>query len=206
VILMRASMGEQAKTLEAATEALARITHQSHRMSATIDALLTFARAAAQPEPGARSDPGAVVQEVVADMRLLAGEARTEIVVEPLRAAAVACDPVVLGVVISNLVRNAVKYMGDGSRGVRRITLRGRRRGPRLRFEVEDTGPGLPPGCEARVFEPFVRLEETKHRQQGIGLGLATVKRLVEANGGEVGVESRPGVGCRFWFTLPLAP
>ncbi len=202
VILMRASLGERAQTLEAATDALARITRQSHRMSATIDALLAFARAAARPAPGARSDAAAVVQEVAADARLLAGEARADIEVEPLRAAVIACDPVVLGVVLANLVRNAVKYAGG-----RRITLRGYRWRSRLfRFEVEDSGPGLPPGAEGRIFEPFVRLERDARVEDGIGLGLATVKRLVEANGGEVGVESRPGVGCRFWFTLPLAP
>jgi two-component system OmpR family sensor kinase len=56
------------------------------------------------------------------------------------------------------------------------------------------------------VFHPFVRLGEPPRGTPGIGLGLATVKRLVEANGGEVGVDSHPGAGCRFWFTLPLVP
>ena len=82
------------------------------------------------------------------------------------------------------------------------ITLRGREVDGCFCFEVEDTGPGLPPGAEAQVFAPFVRLPEAKGKA-GIGLGLATVKRLVEANGGEVGVASPPGDGARFWFTLP---
>jgi len=211
VLVLRASMGEHATTLESATDALARIRHQSHRMSETIDALLTFARAAARPAPGARSDLATVVQEVVADAELLAGGARAEIVVEPLGATTVAVEPVVLGVVLSNLVRNAVKYAGAGPPGAARlaprITLRSHRSSAGvLRVEVEDTGPGLPAGTEQRVFEPFVRLGESAPIKEGVGLGLATVKRLVEANGGQVGVVSRPGLGCRFWFTLPLVP
>jgi signal transduction histidine kinase len=71
-----------------------------------------------------------------------------------------------------------------------------------MRFEVVDTGPGLPPGSEDRVFEPYCRL--TEGDEQGLGLGLATVKRLVEGHGGHVGVKSTSG-GCTFWFDLPLA-
>ncbi len=206
VIGMRANLGEHAETRQAATEALARISRQSHRMSATIDALLGFARAAAPPAPGACSEAGAVAHEVAADARLLAGEADVEIRVEPITAA-VACDATVLAVILSNLVKNSVKYAGQGPRAERRITLRARRLGScALRFDVEDTGPGLPPGSEARAFEPFVQLGGGAGAKEGIGLGLATVKRLVEANGGAVGVDSRPGAGCCFWFTLPLAP
>ena len=205
VVLMRASVGEHATTLGGATEALARIRHQSHRMSETIDALLTFARSAARPAPGARSDARTIVQEVVADARCLAGEGRTQIVVEPLSRGVVACEPTVLAIVLSNLVRNAVKY-GDDVHGAGHVTLRSYRRCARLVcFEVEDTGPGLPPGAEEHVFEPFMRLREAEPVKAGIGLGLATVKRLVEANGGQVGVDSHPGTGCCFWFTLPLA-
>ena len=69
--------------------------------------------------------------------------------------------------------------------------------------EIEDNGPGLPPGAEERVFEPFRRLAQSS--QPGIGLGLATVKKLVEAYQGRVGVSSRLGRGSTFWFELPRA-
>ncbi len=128
------------------------------------------------------------------------------ILVEAFPAASVACEPGVLAVILSNLVRNAIKFTGDESRPVRRVTLRGRAGNQHLRLEVEDTGPGIPPAAAARIFEPFVRLKQAGDAARvGIGLGLATVKRFVEANGGKVGVETWPGQGCCFWVTLPLA-
>jgi signal transduction histidine kinase len=72
------------------------------------------------------------------------------------------------------------------------------------RLEVEDTGPGIPPELEATLFEPFVR---GPHEQvTGTGLGLATVKRLVESHAGRVDVQSQPGAGTVFRIDLPLAP
>jgi signal transduction histidine kinase len=203
-IQMRAWLGARAPTPEGAQSALGHIDEQTQRMKGIIDALLAFARAAAHPDPSSRSDVTAVVAEVVTEAQLPAAEAQIELVVEPLPAATVACDPSVLAVILSNLVRNAIKYVGGGSEGVRRITLRERFQDRSLLLEVEDTGPGLPPGAEVRVFDPFVRGAELR-APDGIGLGLATVKRLVEANRGKVGVESHPGHGCCFWFTLPLA-
>jgi len=68
---------------------------------------------------------------------------------------------------------------------------------------VADTGPGLPPGTAlASLFEPYVRGERA--RGEGLGLGLATVNRIVGAHGGRVGVRSS-AAGCEFWFTLPVA-
>jgi signal transduction histidine kinase len=206
-IMMRCGMASRMETLESARDALARVDHQARRMSETIEALLTFARAGASPTPGRRSDVAAVLREVVVEVELQAAAAGTAVVVEPVRDVAVACEPGVLAVVLTNLVRNAIKYIGDGSAGVRRVALRARPDGAWLRFEVEDTGPGIPPGAAARVFEPFVRLKGTSTPgKPGIGLGLATVKRLVEAHGGTVGVDSKPGRGCCFWFTLVRAP
>jgi signal transduction histidine kinase len=173
-------------------------------MAEIIDALLEFARAGARPQPGVCDDVARVIQEVVVESQSLASGSEIEFVSEAISPAAVGCSRGVLGIVIANLVRNAVKYIDGGSNGVRRITLRVNELERALRFEVEDTGPGLPPGAEETVFEPFVRFS-TK-ASGGIGLGLATVKRLVEAHNGKVGVVSTPGRGCRFWFELPQPP
>jgi len=68
---------------------------------------------------------------------------------------------------------------------------------------VEDTGPGIPVGLQKVVFDPFVR--GPQEVADGTGLGLATVKRLAEAHGGRVGLQSTVGVGSVFWVELPLA-
>ena len=72
-----------------------------------------------------------------------------------------------------------------------------------VRFEVEDTGPGLPPELVSHAFDPYVRGAGTS--EPGLGLGLATVRRLVEGHFGRYGVVSRPGEGALFWFELPSA-
>jgi signal transduction histidine kinase len=72
-----------------------------------------------------------------------------------------------------------------------------------VRFEVEDSGPGVSLAAQALIFEPYVRLPHS--REPGVGLGLATVKRLVEAHGGSVGVRSSARGGALFWFELPRA-
>lgn len=70
------------------------------------------------------------------------------------------------------------------------------------RFWVQDNGPGLSAEAQAALFAPFTRLDQV--RGQGHGLGLSIVRRIVEKLGGQAGVESRPGQGSKFFFTLPL--
>ena len=111
---------------------------------------------------------------------------------------AVACSSGVLLSLLGNLLRNAIKYLGDAQ--VREVSLRVCPRRGRVLFEVEDTGPGIPPSLGARVFEPYVRGPHTG--APGIGLGLATVKRLAESHGGTVGVRANPRGGSVFWFEL----
>ena len=103
---------------------------------------------------------------------------------------------------LSNLIRNAVKYIGTGDE--RRVTIRVEPRDETARVEVSDTGVGVPESLALHVFEPYVRA--TDNAKPGLGLGLATVRRFVEAYGGRVGVESSPGRGSTFWFELALAP
>jgi CheY-like chemotaxis protein len=74
-----------------------------------------------------------------------------------------------------------------------------------VEISVKDDGPGLPPEAVARLFRPFERIDSTARGVEGTGLGLALSKRLVEVMGGEIGVDTAPGKGCRFWFRLPLA-
>ncbi|HOX42269.1 MAG TPA: ATP-binding protein [Myxococcota bacterium] len=103
--------------------------------------------------------------------------------------------------VLRNLVANAVKFSERGRVEVR-VTPALDGPGPAcLRFEVIDTGPGIPLERQPELFQPFVQLDR---RAGGSGLGLAVCHRLVEAMGGRLGLESAPGLGSRFWFELPL--
>jgi len=104
-------------------------------------------------------------------------------------------------VVIHNLVRNAIKYIGDGPR--RLVITRAVVAAESVRLSVQDSGPGLPPGMEQAVFAPYVRAPGT--HAPGIGLGLATVKRIVESRRGRVGAWSEPRKGPTFWLDLPRA-
>ena len=117
-----------------------------------------------------------------------------------------AADPLRLRQILVNLVGNALKFTEQGHVVVRAVVNAAPGERPRLRIEVEDTGIGLSPDELSTLFEPFVQASaETTRRYGGSGLGLAITKQLVEVMGGTVGVESTPGAGSVFWFTVPLA-
>ena len=181
--------------------ALEKIQRTSRLMSEMIDALLAVARV---ESPGTRTHAttvASVIDVLVDEVRPAATAVKATVCVEPFSPqVAVACGAGLLASVLSNLLQNAVKYIGEAD-GTRVITVRVAERGSLVRFEIEDTGPGLPPALADRVFERHVRGE----RSTGLGLGLATVKRLVENAGGRLGVQSRAGRGSCFWVELPRA-
>jgi signal transduction histidine kinase len=163
-----------------------------------VDALLAFARAGARPEAAGRADLQPILGEAVTEIEAEAAAAGITVYVEPCPPLAVACNAGVLLSVLSNLLRNAVRHMGDVP--VRRIVVRALDRGAQAEVQVEDTGPGIPLEWRARIFDLYATVPSAG--RPGLGLGLATVKRLVDAHGGRVGVESS-GRGSRFWFILP---
>ncbi len=165
------------------------------------DDLLEFASAGARPDPAARADVRTVIAAVIDEARQMAEERRVTLVIETVDAGSACCTLGILSSLVSNLVRNGVKYVGEGPG--KTVCVRARRQGSFVRIEVEDNGPGLPAAMEAAVFEPYVRGPD--NHQPGIGLGLATVKRVVEAHGGRVDVRSIPRSGCRFGLELPCA-
>ncbi|HEY2024668.1 DUF4118 domain-containing protein [Paraburkholderia sp.] len=117
-------------------------------------------------------------------------------------------DAVLMERLFSNLFENAAKYTAAGTPlaiGAQRIDTDG---APFVRVTVDDDGPGLPAGMEARVFEKFTRGEK-ESAKPGIGLGLAICRAIVDAHGGAIGASNRVAAdgrveGARFWFTLPV--
>lgn len=172
------------------------------RVKRVVSGLLDFARAGARPETDVRTGVADVMADLTKELVPTAAAAGVELTMTRQGACEVACNVGVLTSLIANLTRNAIKYIGDGP--IRRIDVRAFESGASVRVEVRDTGPGLPPDVEGRVFDAYARARTST--QPGLGLGLATVKRLAEAHGGSVGVSSVPGRGCTFWFELPSAP
>ncbi|HET9597580.1 MAG TPA: HAMP domain-containing sensor histidine kinase [Anaeromyxobacteraceae bacterium] len=182
-------------------ELVDRALNNQRRIRNIIDGLFEFARAGARPATGAVADVQAVVDDVAACVRPAAERRKIDVRVEDLPSCRAACSVGVLTSVVSNLAHNAMKYMGD--RAVRRVTVRAVERGSFVRVEVEDTGPGIPDDAVDEIFLPYVR--GPTYGKEGLGLGLATVKRLCEAHGGRVGVRSALDQGSIFWIELPLA-
>ena len=160
--------------------------------------MFEFARSS-QPVGKSTTDIAGVAQGVADDVKAGADPLDPHITIDVDPALQVACAPGVLTSVLQNLLENAVKH-GQGG-GDPDIVLRAKAAARTILIEVQDRGAGVPIGSEATVFEAYSRLPGTT--APGLGVGLATVKRLVEGHGGKVGVRSPPGEGCTFFVELP---
>lgn len=161
--------------------------------------LLDFALSGARPARSAPLDVASTTLKVLEDLQAEATAERVELHHDLAPVPPVGCAPGVLVSLVSNLVRNALKHMGDAPRRV--VTVRARVHAARVRVEVTDTGPGIAPDVLKGLFQPYVRGRDPS--RPGLGLGLATVRRLAEAHGGAVGVDTALGRGSTFWFELP---
>jgi signal transduction histidine kinase len=112
----------------------------------------------------------------------------------------VMADPGRVREILTNLVSNAIKFTPSGS-----VTIRSERAGTMAEISVVDTGIGIASEAHERIFEEFRQASDKISRTYGgTGLGLSIARRLAELQGGRMGVESEPGKGSRFWFTLPV--
>ena len=106
--------------------------------------------------------------------------------------------------ILNNLVSNAIKFTPEGGRVTLSASLGGPERDGAVVIKVHDTGCGIPPDEQKRIFQRFS--QGRTERREGVGLGLAIARELVQQHRGELWVDSEPGRGATFSFTLPLAP
>ena len=145
----------------------------------------------------------ALFREVADSVRAQLEARKHKLAIEPERGTlVVTADRGRLRQVLLNLLSNAIKFTTDGGR----ITLSAQLAGDRVRVAVSDSGIGIAPEDQQKLFREFVQLDGSPSRRyEGTGLGLALSKRLVELQGGAIGVDSQLGKGSTFWFTVPRA-
>ena len=169
-------------------------------MQSLIMDLLRLSRVTTTGTAPEATDAGVVVDGVLRDLRGAIQASGATVTVGPMPR--VLADPVQLALVLANLVGNAIKYRRPEVPPEIRISAE--RAGACWRFAVTDNGIGIAPEYFERVFVVFQRLH-TREAYEGTGIGLAIVKKIVERHGGRVGVESVPGEGSTFSFTMAPA-
>lgn len=174
-------------------ETLARVRRGVERMNDLIDNLLEFASQGSAPGEDL-VDLGVELAYALDDLAGRLSDAAVETGDLPVARG----DAAQLRSVLMNLIDNAAKFTVDGERP--EIEVHSRPHAGRNRIEVRDRGRGVPVEQRERVFAPLARLDKSV---EGVGIGLATSRRIVEAHGGAMGVEARDGGGSVFWFELP---
>ncbi len=169
-----------------------------HRMGNLIDGILEYSRVGRVREAALAVDVGQVVRDVI---DLLAPPANVTITIEsPLPT--ITAEPTRIQQIFQNLLSNAIKYM-DKPRG--EIKIGCSREGEQWQFIVSDNGPGIEPRHFEKIFQLFQTLAP-RDRIESTGVGLSLVKKIVEMYGGNIWIESKPGMGSTFYFTLPQTP
>ncbi len=177
---------------------LENISKAAQRLDEMTSSLLAYAQAGKPEGTVTDIDPRTIVAEVVEERSVELAARKIRLAVQE-EFPTVKADPLKLRQVIANLLDNAVKYTWE--RVEPRVEIGAHREGEKVTFFVRDNGCGLDPSLAEEIFLPFRRVHEGP--SGGLGIGLATVKRTVEGWGGKVWVESRPGEGATFFFTVP---
>ncbi len=184
------------------SELLGAAREDCERLQSIVDDLLDLSRISSgrMALSVQRVDVGALLEAAAASVRGAAESAGVALTVSPPEPPAAAqADPDRAQIVLTNLLANGVRHTPPGGR----VEVRADAAGELVRFEVRDTGEGIPPEHLERVFDKFYRVPGA--RSGGVGLGLYISREIVHAHGGEMGVESAPGKGSAFWFTFPAA-
>jgi PAS domain S-box-containing protein len=171
------------------------------RMQALINDLLAYSRVRTRESDMEAVEVGRLIDRLLIDLGPTIEEADAEITCDPLPS--VQGDAGQLGQLFQNLVANAIKFRRDST--APRVHIGAAREGEEWHFSVADNGIGIAPEFRDRIFVIFQRLH-SRDEYPGTGIGLAICKKIVERHGGRIWVESEPGAGTTFHFTLPAAP
>ncbi|MFY9562453.1 MAG: ATP-binding protein [Terriglobales bacterium] len=170
------------------------------RMQALIRDLLEFSRVGRNGTGGKHSDCNAALERALLNLKAAIDESGAAVNHDPLPA--VAAESTLLIQLFQNLIGNAIKFRGKEAPVIR---ISAERQGARWQFAVADNGIGIAPEHKDVIFVIFQRLH-ARDEYSGNGVGLAICKKIVEHHGGRIWVESEPGHGCTFQFTLTAIP
>jgi PAS domain S-box-containing protein len=190
----------QGKLDSDADEFIAYAVDGAARMRTLIDELLAYSRVGTQGAPFVLTALEGVLADVLQGLEVALSEAGAVVSRDPLPE--LRCDKTQIARVFQNLIVNGVKFHGADPPA---IHVGARREGEEWVFSVKDNGIGIDPGYFDRIFIIFQRLQ-SRVDYEGTGMGLAIGKRVIERHGGRIWVESLPGAGSTFYFTLPADP
>ena len=184
-------------------EGIGSMLEEVSRLTHLVESLLTLTRGdSGRIQPNFEMvSLNSLVGSVADNLKVLAEEKEQALTIDAGSPVSVRCDPVILRQGLINLLDNAIKYTPRA--GTIRLAVNQRRSGE-VAIEVRDSGPGIAAVHQDRIFERFYRVDDARSRDQGgVGLGLATARWAVEANGGRVELESEQGRGALFRIVLP---
>lgn len=169
----------------------------TERMRALITGLLDYSRIGKEGKPE-QADCNKIVKQVLMGIAVRINETGTHIIVDPLPM--IYCFPVELAQLFQNLITNAIKFVKPDI--IPEIRISAREEGKQWVFSVSDNGIGIEPRFYEKIFVIFQRLHP-RSEYEGTGLGLAYCKKIVELHEGKIWVESEPGKGSAFYFSIP---
>ncbi len=188
----------QGKLDQTADEYISFIVDGAARMQKLIDDILLFSRVTTRALPFAPVEMNKVLQDALANLRSSIEETKARVTYEELPV--VQADPSQMAQVLQNLIGNAIKFHREEEPPA--VHVSASQEGEEWIFSVKDNGIGIDPELFSRLFNLFQRLHP-QNEYPGTGVGLAVAKKIVQRHGGRIWVESRPGQGSVFFFSVP---
>ena len=175
------------------------IVEGAQRMKQLIDDLLAYSRVTSQAKEFENVNLETVLNTVISNLSVTIDENNATITHDPLPT--ISADPSQMGQVFQNLITNAIKFHGQKTPEIH-ISVQKQKYYKECTFAVKDNGIGIDPKHQEQIFEVFKRLH-TREEYPGTGIGLSIVKKIINNHGGQIWVESEPGKGTTFYFTIP---